>query len=530
MDSPSSPSQPGSHPQPGLKPRSFFQSGCFISVVVILLLLTVGLVIFYFGVWRVPTRDEEVGKIREQAEARLDAARLIPEKENGWFTLLEAAEKVQMNVPDSKGNPVELSPIYEKGINTENAVLYEKFVKANQEAVGLVEKAMEKKECRPVWDFRKTSGGIFPINSLQFRDLVHLLILMGDEEAKKGDCGQAARRYMQAMFIGEASARAESANELLYGSVMGGEVSAHLKTFLNEYPCNSQTYEQDLPNYHSKFVGESQKHAIRGRDPSTSLRMINSRRFSPKMHKSCYEYITRQMYEFEKKLPNFRQMMEYELINNHYTLNQTRISIVQGSRMKPHEEMFLRREYSILDNMILGILDVEALDYQTALDTIDSQGKKIPPLSIMPEMMVKSYYKRFQYYTRYRVERRGLLILAALHWYREDTGHYPDSLSQLVPKYLPELPPDNYSRNRQFHYVKTTGSRNKADGMKKGANKDTKKGNKKVVQVKTGKETNSETILLYSIGDDQKDDGGKRVSRYMGDPGDVVFSGKNLGE
>ncbi len=468
MDSPSSPPQPDSKPQPDLKPRSFFQSGCFITIVIILLVLTVGLVIFYFGVWRVPTRGEEVRKVREQAEARLDAAKTIPEKENGWFTILEAAGKVQMNVMDSQGNPVELNPIYEKGVNAGNARLYEKFVIANTEAVDLVEKAMKKKECVPVWDFRKVSSGLFPMESIKMRDLIHLLILMGDEEAKKGNCEQAAGRYMQALLIGDTAARAESSNTLLYGSIMSGEVSAHLRTFLNEYPCNSQT---------------------------------------------C-EYVTRQMFKFEKKLPSFRQTMECELINNHYTLNQTRINIVQGSRMQPHEEIFLKREYVILDSRILEILNVEKYDYPTALDKIDTQSKNIPLFSTAPQIMISSYDRCFRHYTRNRVERRGLLILAALHRYREDTGHYPDSLSQLVPKYLPELPIDNYSQNRQFHYIKTTNSKNKAEGMKKG----------------TDREDNGETILLYSIGDDLKDDGGKNFSRFSGDPGDIVFTGKNPGE
>jgi hypothetical protein len=78
----------------------------------------------------------------------------------------------------------------------------------------------------------------------------------------------------------------------------------------------------------------------------------------------------------------------------------------------------------------------------------------------------------------------------ALFRYRADHGRYPDSLSTLAPKYLPSVPVDPFGRGGPLRYTPTTGG---------------------------------ERFLLYSVGQDMKDDGGK-PSRFPASPGsgDVV--------
>ena len=69
-----------------------------------------------------------------------------------------------------------------------------------------------------------------------------------------------------------------------------------------------------------------------------------------------------------------------------------------------------------------------------------------------------------------------LLVTLALHAYHEEKHVYPASLEALAPVYLKTLPRDLFALEGTFHY------RNKGNGF-----------------------------LLYSVGPDSKDDGGKPI-------------------
>jgi hypothetical protein len=90
--------------------------------------------------------------------------------------------------------------------------------------------------------------------------------------------------------------------------------------------------------------------------------------------------------------------------------------------------------------------------------------------------------------------RRGIRLMAVLEAYKLEHGQYPDRLDQLVGSYVSTMPPDPFADGKPFKY--------------------SRKGEK---------------YLLYSIGQDFKDDGGKVVQPYaMIGPGsgggDIVFA------
>lgn len=90
-----------------------------------------------------------------------------------------------------------------------------------------------------------------------------------------------------------------------------------------------------------------------------------------------------------------------------------------------------------------------------------------------------------------RVRVSLLLADIAIRRFRLDHGAYPAGLDQLVPKYLKSLPPDPFSREKPLRYIPASGG-----------------------------------CLLYSLGPDLKDDGGK-PSPHRGDwqNGDILLSG-----
>lgn len=78
----------------------------------------------------------------------------------------------------------------------------------------------------------------------------------------------------------------------------------------------------------------------------------------------------------------------------------------------------------------------------------------------------------------------------AIYWYRRKTGRFPHSLRELVPRYLPSIPED------PFNYDKPLIYRLNSKG---------------------------ESFLLYSVGPDQVDNGGKPMKKYWeGKGGDIV--------
>lgn len=69
-----------------------------------------------------------------------------------------------------------------------------------------------------------------------------------------------------------------------------------------------------------------------------------------------------------------------------------------------------------------------------------------------------------------------MLTTLALKAYHLEHNHYPDNLSQLTPEYISKVPNDPFGLNTQLKYKKTVNK-----------------------------------YLLYSIGPDGKDDGGKPI-------------------
>lgn len=53
-----------------------------------------------------------------------------------------------------------------------------------------------------------------------------------------------------------------------------------------------------------------------------------------------------------------------------------------------------------------------------------------------------------------KTQRNGEKILEAIELYSEENGKYPDCLAQLIPKYLPEIPP-SFIDVREWYYYRT---------------------------------------------------------------------------
>jgi len=104
--------------------------------------------------------------------------------------------------------------------------------------------------------------------------------------------------------------------------------------------------------------------------------------------------------------------------------------------------------------------------------------------NVLAWMLAPAISRAMGEYTRAAVRHDALRINVALRRFRAETGEYPETLDELAPAYLEELPPDPFT-GEPFHYVHEDGG-----------------------------------WLLYSVGRDRDDDGGQKDDY---DEGDIAY-------
>jgi hypothetical protein len=123
----------------------------------------------------------------------------------------------------------------------------------------------------------------------------------------------------------------------------------------------------------------------------------------------------------------------------------------------------------------------------SAYSLMDQSGKSI--VDIIGLGIIGSPADYFELtYSIYAYRRIEAAALAAYAFYG-DMGKYPDNLEDIIPKYLPKIPIDPFDKNGGPIHLKVHGS----------------------------------GILIYSVGEDQCDDGG-RVQKKSSENYDIVFS------
>ena len=98
-------------------------------------------------------------------------------------------------------------------------------------------------------------------------------------------------------------------------------------------------------------------------------------------------------------------------------------------------------------------------DFETLQTTFypEKELEKYKTLVLTP-IMYQNFTKAMNFWRRALTGISALKAQAALGAYQAEKKAYPDSLSALVPDYLPELPVDYFSQDGQFQYTKTEKS------------------------------------------------------------------------
>jgi hypothetical protein len=124
-------------------------------------------------------------------------------------------------------------------------------------------------------------------------------------------------------------------------------------------------------------------------------------------------------------------------------------------------------------------------DFTTYMDAVEAQARQpyslhlpLPPAPTDPinSMIIPEYEQVRLKHVDNETQDGLLLVTLALHAFRVEQGHYPASLAELAPAYLKKLPDDPFAVQGTFKYL---------------------------VQGKS--------YVLYSVGPDGKDDGGRMI-------------------
>ena len=159
---------------------------------------------------------------------------------------------------------------------------------------------------------------------------------------------------------------------------------------------------------------------------------------------------------------------------------------ISAGPLSPILLIYINRDIQILEMLYVRL--VNAFDKSELEGFKEFNNLKPPILSTSFDYVISSLKDDFKNFAVEESYSKGLVIAAALKLYKAEKGKYPENIEALVPKYLKSLPYDDFSIDRKFTYL----------GRGQG------------------------NVILYSLGIDGKDDGGKDFDFDRG-TGDIVI-------
>ncbi len=199
------------------------------------------------------------------------------------------------------------------------------------------------------------------------------------------------------------------------------------------------------------------------------------------------EYIAGEMEKLDKKHFTITDLLDSEVIYVEYSFNQ----MMKGE----FDDEFM--DCKITPEIVSKEREVYRKWYLEAREAVKGNYgecvKKIAALKELPkntiaEKLVPSISKAYNQYMRNRAEYGGIILLATLKGYKAEKGAYPETLSALVPGCIGEIPRDCFAADGQFIYRAESGK-----------------------------------VLFYSVGPDEKDDGGRQAEDRFMENGDMAF-------
>lgn len=153
--------------------------------------------------------------------------------------------------------------------------------------------------------------------------------------------------------------------------------------------------------------------------------------------------------------------------------------------------IYFEREMQIIEMTFVGLIDAFDKSEVEGFKKFDSLKNRV--ISTTYNYIVPPLKDEFKLFAAEEAYSKGMVIAAALKLYKAENGKYPENIEALVPKYLKALPYDDFSIDKKFTYL----------GRGNG------------------------NVILYSVGIDGKDNGGKDFDFDTGAGDFVVLDTKS---
>ena len=212
---------------------------------------------------------------------------------------------------------------------------------------------------------------------------------------------------------------------------------------------------------------------------------------------SVLRIIIGKMEEIQETHHSFVEIMDNEMATEHLIIKafkDSNIGAMRYFRGVFNAVGILDRDERMLENQFLKDREAAKQHYSKAIQLLSSNPRTLFKDAVFIRTIYPDYRKLFESVTFTRSFYNGIMLCAAVKCFKKEKGKYPDNLSQLVPEYLKTIPKDYYSNDGKFIYKKDKGK-----------------------------------VVLYSIGRNLKDEGGKTDSdndNLFNQPDMVFLNGK----
>jgi hypothetical protein len=388
-----------------------------------------GLTFILCFVWYVPDKFGELNKIVIETDKRLNDIKLIPPENNGWIHYKRAMDILDLKDIDTKSyksnntppcplcfksslNPISsASDIPDKlsvlncFLSVDDFNLVSNVNLINKKALEEVDKGFSCKEFFYPDYLENLKNGNFCIITIdeinKVRTLEYFLLVSGDMEFIKENYMEAAKRYLEEIFLESSLDHLIATGNL--GIVPRPPVTQHLSHLIRAAGDNPKVI---------KYI-------------NSELRKIPEYSFDNdiKLH-----------YYVINKIASFAKSKYTQDTQNSWKL----------------QKMILNRENKIIYLTIFDMIKAYNENPLRFPGNLNTDFRKKYSSSFISSR--DSILMHYPYFKAYKTNQSGLKILAALEYYKSVKGIYPQKLEELVPDFLPSLPIDLYAKDGKFKY------------------------------------------------------------------------------
>ena len=368
--------------------------------------------IFYFALWRVPDKTEEIDKVIKKISDRDSLMDSFSPEHNGWTYYNQAMKRFNPSPMDTATRAGVIEPPPDNSLidEKESLEIIGEAYDNNKEALELADRALTKEKSFLYPDPPIPRGGAGTLNN-ELDNLSRFLIFAGDYELSRGKLKDAATRYLQSLDMLKSNSQRHFFTPEIYNNTYDAAFF-RLSELIENNPDNKalQNYINEKTD---RLTGNMQDYDIYA---ETYILFLKHNR------KDVEDFL-------KMEIQNSLSSGQFQIVTKHIPVHNVS-----------------SREVRIIQNLVYSYL------YKNPFKITPQKH----PMSLvsMDGEVIGSLKDKYNEYAFLEAKIQGIRLTTALQLYDIDHGKYPDQLSLLVPEYIQSIPEDPYLPGSEFIYRK----------------------------------------------------------------------------